>query len=86
MEKSIDVVVGKVCLPAIASYVRGSTQFVKNTQVVAPGDRVVLLPDEGEIRVSSGLHASGQYLVASKPGVCRKTNTGTLWIEGREKR
>ena len=63
------------------------TQFVCETvQVVAPGDVVAVLPEQGQIKVGAGLYADGTNLHTSKAGVVRQTKTGKLWVEGRQKR
>lgn len=58
-----------------------------NLQVAAPGDVVMLLPDNGRVSISStGLRPAGGAVVASKCGVVRRTRGGQLWLEGRQKR
>jgi hypothetical protein len=55
-------------------------------QVVAPGDAVQALPEAGKIRIGPGLRAQEGFITAQKCGIVRKTKTGKLWLEGRQKR
>ncbi|BDA49650.1 Exosome complex component rrp40 [Coccomyxa sp. Obi] len=57
-----------------------------NSQVVAPGDVVAVLPEQGKVKVGAGLYAEGNSLHTSKAGVLRQTKVGKLWVEGRQKR
>ncbi len=55
-------------------------------QVVAPGDVVAALPEQGKVKVGAGLYAEGNSLHTSKAGVLRQTKARKLWVEGRQKR
>lgn len=56
-------------------------------KVAAPGDEVMVLPEGGEVHISTnGLRPRGGAIVASKCGVLRQTRGGQLWIEGRQRR
>lgn len=57
-----------------------------NSQVVAPGDVVAVLPEQGKVKVGAGLYAEGNSLHTSKAGMLRQTKAGKLWVEGRQKR
>jgi len=55
-------------------------------KVVAPGDAVLALPEEGAVRIGPGLRATDTHIVAQKCGVVRQTRKQQLWLEGRQKR
>eukprot|EP00193_Tetraselmis_chui_P006782 CAMPEP_0177757774 /NCGR_PEP_ID=MMETSP0491_2-20121128/3821_1 /TAXON_ID=63592 /ORGANISM="Tetraselmis chuii, Strain PLY429" /LENGTH=242 /DNA_ID=CAMNT_0019273445 /DNA_START=143 /DNA_END=871 /DNA_ORIENTATION=+ len=55
-------------------------------QVVLPGDRVMKLPESGQIRVGPGLQLDGEYLSSTKAGLAQQTSTGKLWVQGVQKR
>ncbi|KAK9867474.1 hypothetical protein WJX84_006859 [Apatococcus fuscideae] len=55
-------------------------------RVVAPGDSVYQLPEKGEVRVGSGIHQDGQHLITCRPGLLSTTQSGKVWVAGRQKR
>ncbi len=55
-------------------------------QVVGPGDAVLVLPEDGDVRVGNGIQVQGDCLVSQRCGVVRQTKGGLLWVEGRQKR
>jgi exosome complex component RRP40 len=55
-------------------------------QVVTPGDAVMELPEEGIVRIGTGMHVTHTHVVAQKSGVVRQTGKGQVWIDGRQKR
>lgn len=59
---------------------------VSVTQVVGPGDVLGRLPEVGTVRAGPSLSALDGNLVTSKAGTVRKTKTGKIWVEGRQKR
>ncbi len=66
---------------------RPAHQSPNRPQVAAPGDVIMLLPDDGAVTIGAGgLRPEGGAVVASKCGVVRRTRGGQLWLEGRQKR
>lgn len=55
-------------------------------QVAGPGDAILQLPDEGQIRIGSGLQLSEGHIVSTKAGKVQQTKSGKLWLEGRQKK
>lgn len=55
-------------------------------KIVMPGDVVLRLPEQGQVRIGPGLQQQGEALVASLPGILRSTAGGKLWLEARQRR
>lgn len=55
-------------------------------KVVLPGDEVLQLPDQGQVRVGPGIQQLGGALVASRPGIVRASAAGKVWLESRQRR
>ena len=55
-------------------------------QVLGPGDAVAALPENGEVRVGTGVIAEEGFLRTVRAGVPRQTKAGKIWLEGRSKR
>lgn len=55
-------------------------------QVVAPGDLILELPESGKLRVGSGVLVDGKELIAVRNGSTQQTNSGKVWLAGRQKR
>lgn len=54
--------------------------------MVTPGDVVLQLPEEGDVRIGVGLRIQEETLVSQRAGVLKQTKAGRLWVEGRQKR
>ena len=54
--------------------------------VCLPGDLVRALPEAGEMRLGPGLETHEQHVAATKAGVVHQSKTGTMWLQGRQKR
>jgi hypothetical protein len=46
----------------------------------------MVLPEEGIVRIGTGMRVTDTHVVAEKSGVLRQTGKGQIWIEGRQKR
>ncbi|KAK9820696.1 hypothetical protein WJX74_008252 [Apatococcus lobatus] len=58
----------------------------KPVRIAAPGDSVVDLPEKGEVRVGTGIHQEGNHLITCRPGLLCTTQSGKVWVAGRQKR
>ena len=58
------------------------------TQVVTPGQRVLQLPENGVIRIGTGLYDDGTFLVSSRAGILHQTsgNRSKFWIDSNHRR
>lgn len=54
-------------------------------QVVCPGDQLLELPNDGEVRVGAGIFLQDGLVLAAKSGRAKKTQKGKLWIRGLQK-
>lgn len=55
-------------------------------QVMCPGDQLLELPNEGEVRVGAGIFLQDGLVLAAKAGHAKKTQKGKVWIRGLQKR
>ena len=55
-------------------------------QMALPGDRVMPIPESGQLRVGQGFRQSEGHLVSCKAGVVHQTVTGKVWMQGIQKR
>ena len=60
--------------------------YTLRLQVVFPGQVLCKLPEAGQLRVGPGLQPHAGSVCTIKSGILRKTKTGKLWVEGRQKR
>mmetsp|Transcript_6611 Transcript_6611/g.15904 ORF Transcript_6611/g.15904 Transcript_6611/m.15904 type:complete len:233 (+) Transcript_6611:165-863(+) len=55
-------------------------------QVVFPGDPVVQIPLNEQLRVGTGLQQRGEEIISNKAGLVCRTSTGKFWLQVVQKR